>query len=81
MFPDAPITKKGLEMPMGSGKGDGYCCSPVKKGKILLKYLVYQGSWLRRYLLVLSKNYQLKQDLLLRVKLNNKLYTLKKLLE
>ena len=22
VFPDVPITKKGLEMPMGSGKGD-----------------------------------------------------------
>lgn len=38
IFPDTPITKKGLEMPMGSGKSDvdGYA-SPVRKGKVLFE--------------------------------------------
>lgn len=38
VFPDTPITKKGLEMPMGSGKGDvDIYAAPVKKGKILFE--------------------------------------------
>ncbi len=38
VFPDTPITKKGLEMPMGSGKSevDGYA-APVKKGTIIFE--------------------------------------------
>ena len=38
IFPDTPITKKGLEMPMGSGKSDvdGYA-APVRRGKILFE--------------------------------------------
>lgn len=38
VFPDVPFTKKGLEMPMGKGKGevDQYKAS-VKKGKIILE--------------------------------------------
>jgi large subunit ribosomal protein L16 len=37
-FPDTPITRKGLEMPMGSGKSDvdGYG-APVRKGRILFE--------------------------------------------
>ncbi len=32
VFPDTPITKKGLEMPMGSGKGDvDIYATPVRK--------------------------------------------------
>jgi large subunit ribosomal protein L16 len=38
VFPDTPITKKGLEMPMGSGKGDvDIYAAPVRKGKILFE--------------------------------------------
>ncbi|MDR0608467.1 MAG: 50S ribosomal protein L16 [Candidatus Peribacteria bacterium] len=39
VFPDTPITKKGLEMPMGSGKSDvdGYA-TPVRRGKILFEF-------------------------------------------
>lgn len=38
VFPDTPITKKGLEMPMGSWKSDvdGYS-APVKKWQILFE--------------------------------------------
>ena len=46
VFPDAPITKKGLEMPMGSGKWDvDIYAAPVRKGKIL-----FEISWLSREL-------------------------------
>ncbi|MDR2190606.1 MAG: 50S ribosomal protein L16 [Candidatus Peribacteria bacterium] len=39
VFPDTPITKKGLEMPMGSGKSDvdGYA-APIRRGKILFEF-------------------------------------------
>jgi large subunit ribosomal protein L16 len=38
VFPDVPFTKKGLEMPMGSGKGDvDQYKAKVKKGKIILE--------------------------------------------
>lgn len=38
VFPDTPITKSGLEMPMGKGKGevDRYAAR-VKRGKILFE--------------------------------------------
>jgi large subunit ribosomal protein L16 len=46
VFPDTPITKKGLEMPMGSGKWDvDIYAAPVRKGKIL-----FEISWLPREL-------------------------------
>jgi len=38
VFPDVPLTKKGLEMPMGKGKGDVYIyAAAVKKGKVILE--------------------------------------------
>ena len=39
VFPDTPITKRGLEMPMGSGKSDvdGYA-APVRKGKVIFEF-------------------------------------------
>lgn len=39
VFPDTPITKKGLEMPMGSGKSDvdGYG-TPIRRGKVLFEF-------------------------------------------
>lgn len=38
VFPDLPYTKKGLEMPMGSGKGDvDHYRVRVKPGKILFE--------------------------------------------
>ena len=46
VFPDTPITKKGLEMPMGSGKWDvDIYAAPVRKWKIL-----FEISWLSREL-------------------------------
>lgn len=38
IFPDVPFTKKWLEMPMGTGKGDvDIYTAPVRKGKILFE--------------------------------------------
>jgi large subunit ribosomal protein L16 len=38
IFPDVPFTKKGLEMPMGTGKGEvDIYTAPVRKGKILFE--------------------------------------------
>jgi large subunit ribosomal protein L16 len=38
VFPDVPITKKGLEMPMGKGKGDVEIYkAAVRKGKIIFE--------------------------------------------
>lgn len=38
VFPDVPYTKKGLEMPMGSGKGDvDFYQARIKKGGILFE--------------------------------------------
>jgi large subunit ribosomal protein L16 len=38
IFPDTPFTKKGLEMPMGSGKGEvDIYTAPVRRGKIIFE--------------------------------------------
>lgn len=38
LFPDVPFTKKGLEMPMGTGKGEvDIYTAPVRKGKVLFE--------------------------------------------
>lgn len=38
VFPDVPYTKKGLEMPMGTGKGEvAFYQARVKKGGVLFE--------------------------------------------
>ena len=38
VFPDVPFTKKGLEMPMGTGKGDvDIYTAMVRKGRVLFE--------------------------------------------
>lgn len=38
VFPDVPLTKKWLEMPMGKGKGDVHIyAAAVKKGRIMIE--------------------------------------------
>ena len=38
VFPDIPYTKKGLEMPMGKGKGDvDHYRAKIKRGKIIFE--------------------------------------------
>lgn len=38
MFPDVPLTKKGLEMPMGKGKGDvDKYAARVKRGRVMFE--------------------------------------------
>ncbi len=44
VFPDVPYTKKGLEMPMGKGKGDVETYrAKVKRGRIL-----FEITWIRK---------------------------------
>ena len=46
IFPDVPFTRKGLEMPMGTGKGDvDIYTALVKKGRVL-----FEVNWLSREL-------------------------------
>ena len=47
VFPDTPITKKGLEMPMGSGKGDVMLLL-LEKEELYLSFLVFLENWLNR---------------------------------
>lgn len=38
IFPQKPITKKGIEVPMGSGKGDvDHYAFPIKPGRIIFE--------------------------------------------
>jgi len=38
VFPDKPVTQKGLEVPMGGGKGSvDHYVAPVKKGRMLFE--------------------------------------------
>ncbi|MAF20748.1 MAG: 50S ribosomal protein L16 [Parcubacteria group bacterium] len=38
IFPDKPVTKKGIEVPMGGGKGSvDHYVSPVKAGRIIFE--------------------------------------------
>ena len=38
IFPDVPFTKKGLEMPMGTGKGDvDIYTAAVRKGRVMFE--------------------------------------------
>jgi large subunit ribosomal protein L16 len=40
VFPDTPFTKKGLEMPMGTGKGDvDIYTAPVRKGRVMFELM------------------------------------------
>jgi len=40
IFPDVPFTKKGLEMPMGTGKGDVHIyTAPVRRGKVMFEVM------------------------------------------
>ncbi len=40
IFPDVPFTKKGLEMPMGTGKWDVHIyTAPVRRGKVMFEVM------------------------------------------
>jgi len=61
IFPDVPFTKKGLEMPMGTGKGDvDIYTAPVRKGKILFEISWLNGQEARKVLTSASKKLSVK---------------------
>jgi len=40
IFPDTPFTKLGLEMPMGTGKGDvDIYTAPVRRGRVMFEIM------------------------------------------
>jgi len=56
IFPDVPFTKKGLEMPMGAGKGDvDVYTAPVRKGKVIFEVSGLSEAEARETLIKASK--------------------------
>ncbi|MDD3262313.1 MAG: 50S ribosomal protein L16 [Candidatus Absconditabacteria bacterium] len=61
IFPDTPFTKKGLEMPMGTGKGDvDIYTAPVRKGKILFEISGLDEEEAKKVLISASKKLPVK---------------------
>ncbi len=61
VFPDVPFTKKGLEMPMGKGKGDvDIYKAPVRKGKIVLEITGLDREHAEKVLISASKKLPIK---------------------
>ncbi len=61
VFPDVPFTKKGLEMPMGKGKGDvDIYKAPVRKGKIVFEITGLDREHAERVLISASKKLPIK---------------------
>jgi large subunit ribosomal protein L16 len=61
IFPDVPFTKKWLEMPMGTGKGDVHIyTAPVRKGKIMFEINWLDESSAKEVLIKASKKLSVK---------------------
>jgi large subunit ribosomal protein L16 len=61
IFPDVPFTKKWLEMPMGTGKGDvDIYTAPVRKGKVLFELTGLAEAEAREALIKASKKLPVK---------------------
>ena len=61
IFPDVPFTKKGLEMPMGTGKGEvDIYTAPVRKGKILFEISGLSREDAQKVLISASKKLPIK---------------------
>ncbi len=61
IFPDVPFTKKGLEMPMGTGKGEvDIYTAPVRKGKILFEISGLSKEDAQKVLISASKKLPIK---------------------
>ncbi|AHB40852.1 hypothetical protein P148_SR1C00001G0037 [candidate division SR1 bacterium RAAC1_SR1_1] len=61
IFPDTPFTKKGLEMPMGTGKGDvDIYTAPVRKGKVLFEVSGLNAAEAHEVLIKASKKLPVK---------------------
>jgi len=61
IFPDVPFTKKGLEMPMGTGKGDvDIYTAPVRRGKVMFEVTWISKEDSKEILLKASKKLSVK---------------------
>ncbi len=61
IFPDVPFTKKWLEMPMGTGKGDvDIYTAPVRKGKVLFEVSGLDEEEAKKVLISASKKLPIK---------------------
>lgn len=61
VFPDTPFTRKGLEMPMGTGKGDvDIYTAPVRKGRILFELMWIPKEDAKQALIKASKKLSVK---------------------
>ncbi len=61
VFPDVPITKIGLEMPMGKGKGEvDIYKAAVRKGKIILEVSWLDAETAKTVLISASKKISVK---------------------
>lgn len=61
IFPDTPFTRKGLEMPMGTGKGDvDTYTAPTRKGKILFELMGIPREAAQEVLIKASKKLSVK---------------------
>lgn len=61
VFPDVPFTKKGLEMPMGTGKGDvDIYTAAVRKGRVMFELMGIPRDVAKEALLKAAKKLSLK---------------------
>jgi len=61
IFPDVPFTKKGLEMPMGTGKGDvDIYTASVRKWKVMFEILWVPKALAKETLIKASKKLSVK---------------------
>lgn len=61
IFPDVPFTKKGLEMPMGTGKGDvDIYTAAVRKGRVMFELMGIPREAAKEALIKASKKLSIK---------------------
>lgn len=61
IFPDVPFTKKWLEMPMGTGKGDvDIYTAPVRRGKVMFEIMWVPKDLAKETLIKASKKLWVK---------------------
>ncbi len=65
MFPDVPMTKKGLEMPMGKGKGDvEKFVARVKRGRIMFEVTGLDAETAKKCLTAAGKKMPVKTTII-----------------
>lgn len=61
IFPDTPFTRNGLEMPMGTGKGDvDIYTAPVRKGRVMFELMGIPREAAKEALIKASKKLSVK---------------------